>query len=275
MLRAAALLEPSVRRTLEEIHLDAMAQNALASALSPETRRKILHSLLPIARKIWNDDELQSMILSSIAHLQEAYVDDQSMRATLFEMEELSKENLLIRLNKYVETWLDELENEESSAYVRISEWLDSFLLDEKQQTRLVAAIRNWQETTIEQANITERLAQGLEALRENRMLTWRREVRAWLENRINAFISDTVERKQFNTWTLQWFDSLLSAHHAKLPEMMERQLAHLSDDEVVELVETRVEDDLQMIRINGAVIGSLTGMVLYLLTLAAERMWA
>lgn len=275
MLRAAALLEPSVRRTLEEIHLDAMAKNALASALSPETRRKILHSLLPIARKIWNDDELQSMILSSIAHLQEAYVDDQSMRATLFEMEELSKENLLIRLNKYVETWLDELENEESSAYVRISEWLDSFLLDEKQQTRLVAAIRNWQETTIEQANITERLAQGLEALRENRMLTWRREVRAWLENRINAFISDTVERKQFNTWTLQWFDSLLSAHHAKLPEMMERQLARLSDDEVVDLVETRVEDDLQMIRINGAVIGSLTGMVLYLLTLAAERMWA
>ena len=118
-------------------------------------------------------------------------------------------------------------------------------------------------------------MAQGLEALRENRMLTWRREVRAWLENRINAFISDTVERKQFNTWTLQWFDSLLSAHHAKLPEMMERQLARLSDDEVVELVETRVEDDLQMIRINGAVIGSLTGMVLYLLTLAAERMWA
>ncbi|MBR5163909.1 MAG: DUF445 family protein, partial [Schwartzia sp.] len=275
MLHAAELLEPSVRHTLEEIRLDAMAQNTLASALSPETKRKILRALLPIARKIWNDDELQSMLLSSIAHLQEAYVDNQTMRATLFEMEELSKENLLNRLNQYVETWLDELEDEESDTYARISRWLDSFLLDEKQQARLVSAIRNWQKTTIEQANITERLTQGLEALRETRLLAWRREVRAWLESRIDAFISDTEERKRFNDWTLQWFDSLLSAHHAKLPEMMERQLARLSDDELVELVETRVEDDLQMIRINGAVVGSLTGMLLYLLTLAAERMWA
>ena len=56
---------------------------------------------------------------------------------------------------------------------------------------------------------------------------------------------------------------------------MMERQLARMSDDEMVELVETRVEDDLQMIRINGAVVGSMVGMLLYLLTMAAERMWS
>lgn len=34
------------------------------------------------------------------------------------------------------------------------------------------------------------------------------------------------------------------------------------------------MQDDLQMIRINGAVVGSLVGMGLYLLVWVAERVW-
>ena len=41
-----------------------------------------------------------------------------------------------------------------------------------------------------------------------------------------------------------------------------------------VYMVESKVQDDLQMIRINGAIVGSLVGMGLYLLVSLAERMW-
>ena len=275
MRGVAEVLEPPVRHVFSDIRLDEMAGDALASALSPETRARILHALAPIARKVWHDEELQAMLLASIGNIREAYVGDQTMRASLFDMEELSDERLLARLNDYVTNWTGELEAGEGELYARFSGWLDNFLRDGEQRRRMTSAVRRWQAGQVENADIVGRLTRGLELLRENCLLDWRRKLRGYLEQRIEAFLSDAAARTSFNAWILRWFDGLLAAHHAELPQMMERQLERMSDDEMVELVETRVEDDLQMIRINGAVVGSLVGMVLYLLTMAAERMWA
>ena len=275
MRGVAEVLEPPVRRVFSDIRLDEMAGDALASALSPATRARILHALAPIARKVWHDEELQAMLLASIGNIREAYVGDQTMRASLFDMEELSDERLLARLNDYVTNWTGELEAGEGELYARFFGWLDNFLRDGEQRRRMTSAVRRWQAGQVESADIVGRLTRGLELLRENCLLDWRRKLRGYLEQRIEAFLSDAAARTSFNAWILRWFDGLLAAHHAELPQMMERQLARMSDDEMVELVETRVEDDLQMIRINGAVVGSLVGMVLYLLTMAAERMWA
>jgi len=46
------------------------------------------------------------------------------------------------------------------------------------------------------------------------------------------------------------------------------------SDDELVSFVEGKVRTDLQMIRINGAVVGAAVGMALSLIVCIAERMW-
>ncbi|MBQ8698290.1 MAG: DUF445 family protein, partial [Schwartzia sp.] len=132
-----------------------------------------------------------------------------------------------------------------------------------------------WQAEQVEHADVADQLARALELLRTNCLPDWRQKLRGYIEQRIEGFLSGAEARTRFNAWVLRWFDRLLAAHHDQLPQMMERQLAKMSDDALVGLVETRVEDDLQMIRINGAVVGSMVGMLLYLLTMAAERMWA
>lgn len=275
MRSVASSVEPVVRRVFSELRLDETADDAMSSALSAETRNRVLHALAPIARRVWSDEELQSLLLASIGNIKEAYVGDKTMRASLFDMDELSDERLLDRLNEYVEDWLGELENGEGELCDRFSNWLDAFLRDGEPRERLAAAVRRWQNEQVESADIEGRLTRGLELLRENCLLDWRRKMRGYMEKRMEEFLHDAEAKASFNAWILRWFDDLLAAHHAELPQMMERQLAKMSDDELVELVETRVEDDLQMIRINGAVVGSLAGMILYLLTMAAERMWS
>ena len=275
MRSVAAILEPSVRRVFAEMRLGEMARDALTLALSSETRDRVFRALIPIARNVWYDEELQAMLLASIGNIREAYVGDQTMRASLFDMEELSDKRLLDRLNEYAESWANDLENGEGELYQRFSDWMDNFLRDEAQRKRISSSVRRWQDEQIESADIAGKLTRGLELLRENCLLDWRRKLRGYLEERLASFVADGEARAEFNSRVLRWFESLLAAHHAELPAMMERQLARMSDEEMVEMVETRVEDDLQMIRINGAVVGSAVGMVLYLLTTAAERMWA
>ena len=48
---------------------------------------------------------------------------------------------------------------------------------------------------------------------------------------------------------------------------MVLSSLEAFTNEKLVEFVESKAGNDLQMIRINGSVVGGLTGMVLYLAT--------
>ena len=62
--------------------------------------------------------------------------------------------------------------------------------------------------------------------------------------------------------------------HHEMIARFVREYLNQKSDDELVSFVEGKVRTDLQMIRINGAVVGAAVGMALSLIVCIAERMW-
>ncbi len=59
------------------------------------------------------------------------------------------------------------------------------------------------------------------------------------------------------------WLDS----GHAVIGSLVRNNLDKFTNDLLVELIEDRVGNDLQMIRINGTVVGGLVGMLIYLAT--------
>lgn len=54
--------------------------------------------------------------------------------------------------------------------------------------------------------------------------------------------------------------------HHNAIGRMVHEGLDPLTDDKLVELIEDKAGNDLQMIRINGSVVGGLAGMLIYVL---------
>ena len=59
------------------------------------------------------------------------------------------------------------------------------------------------------------------------------------------------------------WMAQELETNHSVITALIEERLNGLSDEELVEFTEEKVADDLQMIRINGSVVGALAGMAL------------
>lgn len=56
-----------------------------------------------------------------------------------------------------------------------------------------------------------------------------------------------------------------IASRHEVIGRMILEGLAPLTDDKLVELLEDKAGNDLQMIRINGSLVGSLVGMLIYL----------
>jgi uncharacterized membrane-anchored protein YjiN (DUF445 family) len=77
--------------------------------------------------------------------------------------------------------------------------------------------------------------------------------------------LSDPERRATFDAWVRRTAEDLLRRHHHQIGITVRESLEALETGELVRQIEDRVGGDLQFIRLNGAVVGGLVGMVLAL----------
>jgi uncharacterized membrane-anchored protein YjiN (DUF445 family) len=85
------------------------------------------------------------------------------------------------------------------------------------------------------------------------------------LDTWFNRLGNDPQVRDRFNGWCRNEAVALVVRHHTLLGALAEEQMNRLSDENLTELIEDKVGDDLNWIRINGTVVGGLVGVLLYL----------
>jgi uncharacterized membrane-anchored protein YjiN (DUF445 family) len=88
------------------------------------------------------------------------------------------------------------------------------------------------------------------------------RQADAWLAR----LREDEALRDRANDWCRKLAVSQLDKHHALIGVLVEEQMNRLSDDALTELIQKRVGEDLNWIRLNGTFVGGLIGVGLYLL---------
>lgn len=86
-----------------------------------------------------------------------------------------------------------------------------------------------------------------------------------WLPN-VKKFEHNTNLRFKLDQGIKGFLEKQIVNHHTAIGRMVREGLEPLTNDMLVELIEDKTGNDLQMIRINGSVIGGLVGMLLYVL---------
>ena len=91
--------------------------------------------------------------------------------------------------------------------------------------------------------------------------------VHKFLDNTIHSFIGKSSLQGDFDrlikTKLTEWIDN----KHDKIGRIVRDSLNNLSNDMLIKLIETKAGNDLQMIRINGSIVGGLAGILIYLIT--------
>ena len=76
----------------------------------------------------------------------------------------------------------------------------------------------------------------------------------------------DEVAQRRLDRWLKTTVTRLLEKHHYEIGNMVRSSLLKLDDRDLVAQIQEKVGDDLQYIRLNGAVVGGLVGIVIALL---------
>ncbi len=88
------------------------------------------------------------------------------------------------------------------------------------------------------------------------------------LVDKITADFADSPSKQaELDAYVKNMLSRLIDEKHSEIGKLVRHKLDQFSNEMLVDMIEDKAGNDLQIIRINGSVVGGLTGMFIYLLT--------
>ncbi|NUM79224.1 DUF445 domain-containing protein [bacterium] len=156
------------------------------------------------------------------------------------------------RLNELTLDWAQKLMDDRSTAAVDVNELGRGLIQNVDTEAwiqRMIQNIRN---------NFDDQIRSDESVL--NKM------IREGIERLIGRLKSDAELKSEINRKILNLVGELLARHHHRIGEMVEENILRLSPEAIKEQFKSRTYDDMQWIRVNGAVAGFAIGIVIGLI---------
>lgn len=150
--------------------------------------------------------------------------------------------------------------------------WLHKAVQGLDTNPELLAAVGQWRGDMLDNGRASALLLNPVQRLRswllddldkEDSVLV--QQLRGALEGALRRFADDTARQQRLDQWIKEKVATLVDRHHGEIGSLVQHNLEKLDDKQLVRQVEEKVGDDLQYIRLNGAIVGGLVGAVIFL----------
>lgn len=263
---------PAIRESLKSFPLEKFLLRFFDLLAEEANSERILHVTLRAVRRTLHDAKMQAVLLENIRDLRERYEKQASLRTTVIQAMDLSDERLKEIAVSHMDAYLAAMLKGEGEAYARLAAAFRELLHALGKNESLKQAIAAWKVTSFERLDLSAQFALWLERNVKGETPFWREPLFLLVDQKIDEFIEKKSLQRRADAMFKNLLEGEMHDHHAVITQMVKERLEDFSDDELIAFVESRVDDDLQMIRINGSVVGAMAGTALFLIAYLVER---
>ncbi len=233
----------------------------LANSVGDDGVARALHSVIPSVadalREGLASPEVHRIVLEKMQAEQKGF-----FRQLFFDPEEATEKTLL----KAMEFLREVQEQEDHPIRIRIVSaavsWLDAVRRDPSRSTKLDDAVSELVATPENAATwFADGVRQWVDRQRDRSASALRDFVRHLSNYLMGKLRSDW--NIPFNRRVRSMIGDLLARHHDEIARIVEDNLNQLSPDQIKEQFKARTYDDMQWIRVNGAVAGFFIGLII------------
>ena len=273
-LRIAKEGEPIVKDFIRAIQLDHNMVRLVAKLRKDDNLDWLIKESVELIKNIITSNDMQELLKKNIQEWREKYEDGAMGRSLLFQTMNLTDDNICSILTSKIDARLEILANPDTKKGVQLRGWFKEGLDYLTSNERFCQSVNYLIDSQIDKIDFEKPLAEWLHSVACGEMSkkSWLIELNKILADKIDEFVVNKEWHLIFDSWLKKCFEQQLNINHQVIVDLIEKRLAEFSDDLLIEFVEEKVADDLQMIRINGAIIGSLAGMLLYTITFIIEE---
>lgn len=254
----------------------------LKSTIENGGHNELIDKILETTAKAMNDQETANAINEKVNKLIEEYKSDSALKFIGLNIAEklklIDKEIIAEKIQTGLNTFLYELRTDSDHP---IRQKLNNYLINfadglSRGDESSLEIIDSVKQKLLNNADlggiITDLLGKAKSSLDEqleSNDTSLMKIVARNIESAAKEFGSNKESQKRFNEWIRETAIQLINSYHHKIGEMVRESLWKLDDKALVGQIEEKVGNDLQFIRLNGAVIGFFAGAVIKVIKLA------
>ncbi|MBE7644629.1 DUF445 domain-containing protein [Tenacibaculum finnmarkense] len=272
-------LEKMLKKELQGIELGKPLGIWLQKALKNQEHSELWKVALSSVSKTINSDETRNMLVENIANQSENLKKESTFKLIAVKTAQkfggLNNESIADKLVKSINDLLDEIAKDKQHP---LRKRLENELLDFAQKLEIgnlnaLASIQNMQEKligNIESKSIVSKLVNSLQNKLQEQLNDDKSVFIEFIKQKSTQIISDFSK----NTELIEKADaslkkllvSTIHKNHHLIANTVSESLENLNNEDLVKQIEDKVGDDLQYIRLNGAIVGGVVGMILYII---------
>ena len=217
--------------------------------------------------------QMRTELIKIIGQAKQAYEQDMAGRQLVSALLNISIENLAVTAQTKLVTFFNELKNPDHPLRQRIRDWLDDMAARLKNDPGFQARVEEWKTvffTKIDTAALVSQMIGGMRYI-DSSGVGGLLGVSRWFgykfDNIVADFKENTDQQHKVDRALKHMINQLVERYHHQIGLTVKTALDKYSNEMLVEFVETKAGNDLQMIRINGSVVGGFVGMLIFLLT--------
>ncbi|MEG6585460.1 DUF445 domain-containing protein [Dendrosporobacter sp. 1207_IL3150] len=258
-----------VRKQVKNGKLVPLILEAVQWLIDHNVDDKILSFALEQIEKIANHKQMQSLLADLFVETRKSYERGLERRRVFNKIIDLEPNQVAADTQSSLLNFLEELKDHNHPFRSKLKERFHKTLTDPNTAVLLQQQIENLLDGKF---NLEQHIADNFadwrnKAISDGEDAAWLNRLSNQANQIIDEFADSMGKREKLNTFakTLlsEWFDK----NHAEIGILVKESLEKMSDEKLVEFIEDKVGNDLQMIRINGSVVGGFVGMLIYLMT--------
>ena len=257
-------VKPAAEALLQSLDYTACGRALCQSLAAADNIPLISNILLAAGRELMGSESAQATLEKNIGEMPETYAGADGSRSffvNLLKMFNLDEEKMASNLVAFADKWLIEAQDDVSKQQL-LDNWLadnlpklaENSAFHEKAGKALAGFLQREEIMTELQRYIQQKFSrEKLEDMLVNAS-----------EGVMQKYLADEIWQANADRFIKKKLQQLLESKHDSITDMIETKLSSLSDEDLVSFTQEKVADDLQMIRINGSVVGGIAGMLLY-----------
>ncbi|WP_242838587.1 DUF445 domain-containing protein [Clostridium saccharoperbutylacetonicum] len=273
------LIEGLIKENILKIKISNIIAAAIEVSINKGYDLKIIDFIVDELIKLTKTEQAAKLIVKLVEETMKSYEKGMKRRrfvnSIIFDMIlQLSPYEISLQIqNKLIDS-LGEFKNPTNQTRVEFMIWIDQKIKELKSDSALQEKIENWKAQQINsELDLHSKIANFIENIRDKNLENSSEvdNLNMKIEEQLNKLIDEfkvNIEwQKKLDYKAKGLLLEFVDNNHSKIGSMVKENLNKFSNDMIVNLIETKVGNDLQMIRINGSVVGGLVGMMTFLLT--------
>ena len=258
--QVAHKIAPVIRDMAEDKIIPAVGKEVLLHLTEKEQGELLADTLLTMGTELLANEELKHILQENIGEILKKYEGEGAGRAFIMGLLGLDAAKLTDLLLEKADNWLDSVvqdENKMADFSAKVQHWLTKLTDNQTIQQGLQQQINSVANEELIEQVLNKYIAQ---AAASPKLIE---KVGNATSDFLQEFVTNPVWQQKADKAIKEWMASELESNHRAITAIIEERLNSLSDEDLVKFTEEKVADDLQMIRINGSIVGALAGMAL------------